>query len=479
MDSGATRRSLLRLGTGPARIQREENMKKNRSTRPRDKKKAGINKKAAQPAAKRVADLSSGIVTDYDTEWRSEADQRVERQRKGDLVVEVRGRDGAPIKDARVEYRLVRHAFLFGTAIAYTPFTDASEAGRHYRQFILDHFSALVCENEMKWYANEVERGHEDFAAADALLAFAEENELAMRGHCLFWDAQEWIQPWLAALDQSELRAAMERRAAASVSRYAGRLASWDVNNEMLDGSFYGKRLGPDAGAWTFREAARLDPKTPLFVNEYGILGEAERIERYLALIRDLRARGAQVGGIGIQSHDCDRLTVDGVTTLAPGERPWYLYTRPLTPAAFLGTLDRLHVETGLPIHLTEISAKFPDAARRGELLEMLFRLGFSHEAVEAIMLWGFSANTHWMGPDAALTNADGTLNAAGARISRLLREEWTTRGSATTGADGRVAFRGFYGRYALKVTAPDGHQIAQEVQLTKSAPAAVVEPTE
>jgi GH35 family endo-1,4-beta-xylanase len=423
-------------------------------------------------ARKRV----SRSIADHNAEWRSEADRRIERGRKGDLVVEVRGRDNSPVKDVHIEYRLARHAFLFGTAIAYAPFADASEAGWHYRQFILDHFSALVCENEMKWYANEAERGHEDYAPADALLAFADENGLAMRGHCLFWDAEHRIQPWVAALDQSALRAAMERRLAASVSHYARKLVSWDVNNEMLDGPFYRKRLGPDIDAWMFREAARLDPKTPLFVNEYGILGEPERIERYLALIRDLRARGAQVGGIGIQSHDCDRLTAGGVMTLAPGDRPWYLYTRPLTPAAFLGTLGRLHAETGLPIHLTEISAKFPDAVRRGELLEMLFRLGFSHEAVEAIMLWGFSANTHWMGPDAALTDADGTLNAAGARISRLLREEWTTQGSATTGTDGRIVFRGFYGRYALKVTTPDGRQIAPKVGLTKSAPATVVE---
>jgi hypothetical protein len=65
---------------------------------------------------------------------------------------------------------------------------------------------------------------------------------------------------------------------------------------------------------------------------------------------------------------------------LRPGDRPYWELSNPLTAEPFLGTLDRLHGETGLPIHLTEISAKFPDATRRGELLEMIFRLGFSHE---------------------------------------------------------------------------------------------------
>jgi endo-1,4-beta-xylanase len=420
--------------------------------------------------------LASLLAPNRGPDWRAEAEDRIERHRKGDLTIEVRGRDGACVKNARVEYRLKHHAFRFGTAIAYAPFADAGEAGQHYRRFILDHFNCLVCENEMKWYANEAERRHEDYGPADALLAFAEQNALAMRGHCLFWEKQEHVQRWLVTLDREELRAAMVRRLTASVGRYAGRLLAWDVNNEILDGSFYRERLGPDANAWMFKEAARLDPKTPLFVNEYAILGEPEKTERYLALIRGLQGSGARVGGIGIQSHDCDRFAPDGHAKLAPGDRPSWLLSRPLTPAAFLATLDRLHTATGLPIHLTEISAKTPDADRRGEVLEMLFRLGFSHRAVEAILLWGFGADTHWLGPDAALMSADGTLTAAGSRMSHLLREEWTTRGDGVSAADGRFAFRGFYGTYTVRIAAPDGRETVREVLLARSAPSATVQ---
>jgi endo-1,4-beta-xylanase len=408
-------------------------------------------------------------------DWRAEANKRIELLRKGDFSIEVRGRDGAPLKNAQVEYQLRRHDFLFGTAIAYEPFADSGDAGKQYRQFILDHFSAVVCENAMKWYATEKERGQEDYSQADALLAFAKQNGLTMRGHCLFWEKQQLVQPWLVALDPLQLRAAVEHRLASAVGRYAGQLVSWDVNNEMLDGSFYRERLGAETPAWMFREAARLDPKTPLFVNEYGILGSEDKTERYIALIRDLRNDGARVGGIGIQSHDCDRLTATGEVKLAPGDRPESSVRTPLTPMAFLNTLNRLYSETGLPIHLTEVSAKVADPERRGEVLDMLFRLGFSHHAVQAIMLWGFGEKTHWMGADAALVNADGTLNAAGQRVSHLLREEWTTHGTTGTAADGRIAFRGFFGRYSLKITLPDGRQIEQEIQLTKTAPKGIV----
>jgi GH35 family endo-1,4-beta-xylanase len=410
-------------------------------------------------------------------DWRSEADARIEALRKGDFALEVRDASGAPLRVKQADYQLKRHEFLFGTAIAYAPFADPGEDGRRYREFILENFSGLVCENEMKWYDDEAVRGQEDYSRGDALLAFAEKNDLVMRGHNLFWAKKKYAMPWLVQLDPPELRAAVERRLADTVTRYRGRVICWDVNNEMLDGSFFRDALGADIVPWMFKEAAKLDPHARLFVNEYAILGNPEKTERLIALVKDLQAKGAPVGGIGIQSHDSDRLTDNPSAPPVSGVRPEWMMSSPLTPAMFLATLDRLYAATKLPVHLTEISAKTPDAERRGDDLEMLFRLGFSHESVQAIVLWGFGAKTHWMGPEAALMNADNTLNAAGIRISHLLREVWTTRGSAGRADDGRISFRGFYGKYLLKITLADGREIEREVSLTKAAPQAVIQP--
>ncbi|HZL45102.1 MAG TPA: hypothetical protein VFC28_02655, partial [Opitutaceae bacterium] len=66
-------------------------------------------------------------------------------------------------------------------------------------------------------------------------------------------------------------------------------------------------------------------------------------------------------------------------------------------------------------------------------------------------------------------------VNAAGRRISHLLREEWTTRGAAASDADGRAKLRGFYGTYSVSVKLPDGRTIEKEVNLTKAAPNAIV----
>jgi GH35 family endo-1,4-beta-xylanase len=408
-------------------------------------------------------------------DWRSDADARIEKIRKGDFKVELLDAKGAPVKNAHVTYQLKRHEFLFGMAIAYGPFADQGEDGQHYRQFILDNFNALVCENEMKWYENEAQRGKVDYSHADALYDFGEKNGLKMRGHNLFWEKKEFVQPWLAALNPAELRAAVDQRLATTVTRYKDKVICWDVNNEMLDGSFYRDHLGIDGIVGMFTEAARLAPKTALFVNEYAILGNPEKTERFIALIKELQAKGAPVGGIGIQSHDSDRLTADPHAAPIGGDRPEWMMNQPLTPEMFIATLDRLYSATKLPVHLTEISAKTPDPVRRADDLEMLFRLGFSHPSVQAIMLWGFTAKTHWMGPDASLVDADNKINIAGQRISHLLREEWTSHGEASAGKKGKVAWRGFYGTYTVTVKLPDGHSSVSEVTLTPEKTTAVV----
>ena len=46
--------------------------------------------------------------------------------------------------------------------------------------------------------------------------------------------------------------------------------------------------------------------------------------------------------------------------------------------------------------------------------------------------MWGFHANTHWRGPNAAIVDHDWTVNEAGLRY-QALREEWRTNESGTT----------------------------------------------
>jgi endo-1,4-beta-xylanase len=384
-------------------------------------------------------------------DWRAEADARIEQVRKSDYVVTLKSANGQPLRRVAVSIHQTRSAFHFGTCVTFGRSADSPDE-RRYREFIAETFNTIVSENAMKWYAVEARRDQLHFEAADAQMEFAREHNLAVRGHCLFWSKPKFVQPWVQQLTSGNLRAEI-------VPRYRGQLIAWDVNNEMLDGSFYKDKLGKDIRAWMFKRAHELDPDVPLFVNEYGILGSPEKTARYIRLIRSLQAKGAPVGGIGIQEHACQRFIVPnrGATAADFQDRAEISHAG-LTPEAMIATLDKL-AKLGLPIHLTEISSNSHDPAWRAEALEMLFRLGYSHPQVECIMLWGFWAKRHWLGSNAALVDNRWELTAAGKQLRQLLLEEWRTHLETETDDEGRITFRGFHGDYLFVVTDSDGRQ--------------------
>ncbi len=403
-------------------------------------------------------------------DWKTVANERIERIRKGDFLLTVTDAGGRPLAGVTVQLRQTRSDFHFGTCINGDPTSQAVDEVA-YRKFILDHFNTLVCENHMKWYAVEKQRDQVTFDRADAYMQFAAEHNLAMRGHCLFWAKVKFVQKWVQALPDDELRAEMEAHLNAIVPRYRGRLIAWDVNNEMLDGHFYKDRLGEAIRPWMFKRAAALDPQTPLHVNDYAILGHGPRTKQFIGQIKDLQKAGAPIGGIGIQEHACERIILDPKEA---EDRPERKYNVRVTPQEMYATLDEL-AELDLPIHLTEISAKHKDESARADALEALFRVGFSHPKVEAILIWGFWAKRHWLGADAALVKADWSLTESGKRLSDMLLKEWRTTAQVKSDATGRVAFRGFYGDYEVVVRDGGGAARKGEAKLTPEALTATV----
>ena len=222
-----------------------------------------------------------------------------------------------------IAIRQTRSRFLFGTAIGGNIHRDTADQ-RNYRRFIVEHFNALVCENAMKWYDIEKQRDKRTYEAADSLLAFAEKHGLQMRGHCLIWSKLKFVrrQPWLLELTKEELRKETFEHIRQVAQRDRGRLIAWDVNNEMLFGSWFKDQLGPGVRAEMFKVAREADPEVPLFVNDYAILCDEKNIGRYIVQIKGLQARGAQVGGIGIQEHGCQRFR------LGPGKAAGAATTR-------------------------------------------------------------------------------------------------------------------------------------------------------
>ncbi|CAO2204787.1 unnamed protein product [Urochloa humidicola] len=361
--------------------------------------------------------------------------KKADRVRKRDVILKVSGgraEDGgvSSVAGAHIQVIQVQNSFPIGSCI-----TKAGINNPEYVDFFTKHFDWAVLENELKWYYTEPVQGQLNYADADELIAFCDRHGKPVRGHCIFWAVENAVQPWVRALNAEHLRAAVESRLRGLVSRYSGRFPHYEVNNEMLHGSFYRTRLGDDdVDAHMFRETAAIDAAPALFVNDYNVESGNDpnaTPEKYVALVTDLQRRGAPVGGIGVQGH----------------------VTHPVGDV-ICDALDRLAV-TGLPVWVTELDVSAADEGVRADDLEIVLREAFAHPAVEGVMLWGFMQGHMWRS-HAQLVNADGEVTEAGSRLVGL-RREWTSHARGKVDGNGNFRFRGFHGTYQVLLTTADG----------------------
>lgn len=182
-------------------------------------------------------------------------------------------------------------------------------------------FNSISSEVALKPHNIAVEPDQIDFREADAMVAFAEENNMRVHGHVLLfhmsvpewaleyeangtWTAEQW-EEWL------------EKYTKTVIGRYRGRIASWDILNEI--GLFFGGGLKTDEMFWwrvigddyiekAFLWAEQADPNAKLFINDHLMAFFPNKLRDVLDLANDLRSRGVKVDGIGFQGHLLDGL---------------------------------------------------------------------------------------------------------------------------------------------------------------------------
>ncbi len=177
------------------------------------------------------------------------------------------------------------------------------------------HFNAVTPENCMKPERVHPEEARWQFETTDALVDWAQKNQMSIHGHTLVWHAQtpKWF---FENGDRALITQRMKDHIHTLVGRYKGKLQSWDVVNEAInDGgneetakteglrnSPWLQAMGPEYLTLAFRFAHEADPDATLYYNDYNIESGPKHASS-MVLLKRLLNDGAPVHAVGIQGH--------------------------------------------------------------------------------------------------------------------------------------------------------------------------------
>ena len=179
---------------------------------------------------------------------------------------------------------------------------------------ISKHFNSISTANAFKFEAIHPHLDEYDFEEADSIVAFAQRNNMTVRGHTLIWGNRNPY--WLIwdekgnTVHRTVLESRLKEHIMMVVGRYKDRVKVWDVvneaiydnNKEFLKPTFWYKILGEEYIYKSFQFTHEADSNALLFYNDYNAEQPAKR-ERILRLIKSMKDRNIPIHGIGIQGH--------------------------------------------------------------------------------------------------------------------------------------------------------------------------------
>ncbi|CCH51838.1 Endo-1,4-beta-xylanase [Fibrisoma limi BUZ 3] len=181
-------------------------------------------------------------------------------------------------------------------------------------ELIRQQFNSLTPENAMKMGPIHPEENRYFWQDADAIVAFAQQNNFKVRGHTLCWHNQtpRWFFTDAQGnqVSREVLLSRLKQHINDVVGRYKGKIYAWDVVNEAVPDTgtglyrrskFY-EIIGEDYIEKAFEYAHAADPKATLFYNDYNTENASKR-ERIYQVVKKLKNKGVPIHGVGLQGH--------------------------------------------------------------------------------------------------------------------------------------------------------------------------------
>ncbi|WP_077611040.1 endo-1,4-beta-xylanase [Clostridium sp. Marseille-P2415] len=304
---------------------------------------------------------------------------------------------------------------------------------------VLDHDATIAY---LKKNPDDQTNPQVNLRAARTLLEFARDNHIPVRGHTLVWHSQtpDWFfkenystdpsAPWVS-------KEVMLKRLENYIKNLMGLLKetyptvefyAWDVVNEAVDpntstgmrnpgsnnttagNSPWMQTIGPEYIEKAFEYARKYAPEgCKLFYNDYNEY-EDKKSSFIYNILKDLKEKGL-VDGMGMQSH----------------------WTMDYPSISMFETAARKYASLGLELQLTELDIKQPSntesalaaqADRYKLLMNKAVNLKKEGINITAVILWGVTDRTSWLGGYPLLFNGEYKAKPAYYSIIQGLNED-------------------------------------------------------
>lgn len=218
--------------------------------------------------------------------------------------------------------------FGFNIGFAVKNGAPLSDAESDYVNILKTNASLLSVENAMKPEVMWKGVRTYDFTEAEKIVNFAKKSGMKMHGHVLVWGTPARLPGWLNTYelqDGETWETILTDYITAVVTKFKGKIDSWDVVNEAFDikgenkaddswlkkNDFWREKIGDNYLDIAFRTARAADNNVKLFYNEtnleYGGVTEytdlTERNAAVYEFLGNLRSSGTPIDGIGLQFH--------------------------------------------------------------------------------------------------------------------------------------------------------------------------------
>ena len=288
---------------------------------------------------------------------------------------------------------------------------DADEYGQAnklsnptYASLLSTQYSMLEPENAMKWDVTQPGQSTFNFEPADKLVAFAQANQMMVRGHNLCWYSQlpSWLSSYAKTATGQLMSDVLQNHIQTVAGHYKGQVFAWDVVNEPFNDPATGVLPDLRNSVWynqpgigmpgtgyielALRWAHQADPNALLFVNDYNLEAPGAKFNALYAMVKDFVSRGVPIHGVGFEMH------------LTLGSYP---------SSSGLAQNIQMLAALGLQVHITEMdvrlqvnsqgAASASDMQSQADQYQRIMTVCLQNPGCTAFQVWGVSDGNSWI----------------------------------------------------------------------------------